>query len=488
MNTALLPVYAEPPFAAGPKKIAESQAHRSANSTADQLDETGPTATPDENMGLVARVSATIKRVATVSELVRITGVGAVILSMFMFLVEGVDIANDQHRFYTILLFTGLLGGAGLALGWLLKEYRGARAFFGLALVSVPVNFAVLGALAYSLFGLDATATDYPTVALWTVGSAGSLAMTSVIALLTLIPVTFMAFTVMARQSRNWLTPALIASSALLMIPLRQSEWIVPLVAAVTLGLLWLVRRQATGVIPLKTATGKFSLALLFLPPVIMLVRSIWLYQIDLLAGLIVVVTAYIVVRQISQRTGDTPFLQNLLNLIGVGLGITGALLVDLAIAPLLPSATGGGVFALVTTLVLFDLYQRIAHPVFQRLISLSGTALVVLSSLFSMMLVDTAMTLTLTLVTGALLLYFAIRNRLTLESACAMGLVVAALVLQLDQLLWIFTSAGWWGIACGGATAIVLASLLERHGATVALRCKHWFSQTQPQPLSGGE
>ncbi len=93
----------------------------------DKVDET--LALPDKDESPLVRVMATIKNLASVSELIRLGGASAIVGSMFMFLVDSASIVNDQQRFYSMLPFTGLLSTAGLAMSWILKEQRGARAF-----------------------------------------------------------------------------------------------------------------------------------------------------------------------------------------------------------------------------------------------------------------------------------------------------------------------------------------------------------------------
>ena len=87
-----------------------------------------------------------IKRVASISEILRIIGACAVIASMSMFLLQGWSSGNDIARYFKLLTQTGLLAGAGLGLSFIIKEPKGARLFFGLALISIVSNFTILGA------------------------------------------------------------------------------------------------------------------------------------------------------------------------------------------------------------------------------------------------------------------------------------------------------------------------------------------------------
>ena len=76
---------------------------------------------------------------------------------------QGWSEGNDIRRYLLLLAQTGLLGAAGFALSHLVRETNGARIFFGLALVSIPANFTILGALLYSVFQWDGGLTTDPS-------------------------------------------------------------------------------------------------------------------------------------------------------------------------------------------------------------------------------------------------------------------------------------------------------------------------------------
>ena len=75
---------------------------------------------------------------ATVSEALRLLGAGVLVASMSVFLLQGWNEGNDISRYLLLLSQTGLLAVAGFAMAYGLKETKGARMFFGLALISHP--------------------------------------------------------------------------------------------------------------------------------------------------------------------------------------------------------------------------------------------------------------------------------------------------------------------------------------------------------------
>lgn len=430
-----------------------------------------------ETENTLSGVISTLRHFASLSELIRFGGAAAIVGSMFMFLVGGVDIINDQHRFYSMLFFTGLLTTAGLATSWILKEQRSSRAFFGLALISVPVNFTVLGALYYSVFGAEAATLAYPALAKWTVPDMASLGFTTAIAIAALIPLTLLSFSIMARQSHKWLSCALLGSSILLLLPLRDSAVIVPLVAVSSLVLMWFLRRNSQGVIALKTPAGRFARALLFLPLVIMLARSVWLYQLDTVAALIACATLYVLLRHLSERLSADSILQNFLHIVSAATGLIVAVLLTSLSEHYVGTGLNGGVFSLVTAILTIELQARIKNSTLQRTLSLCGSALAVTISISSVIFFSSSSVILLCVLTAVVLLSYGLITRRIPEALCAMVLIVTITVFQLSFLVGMISAAGWWGVAGMGATAILLASILERYGTIVSLRAKQWIN-----------
>ena len=164
-----------------------------------------------------------VRNVATLSEALRILGAGVILVSMSVFLLQGWNEGNDIRRYLLLLTQTGLLGAAGFAMSHLVKETKGARLFFGLALVSIPANFTILGALLYSVFQWDGGLTTYPGYADWRIEDVASIGVTMTAAMLVLVPVTLFCFAIMARHSAKRLSLHFLLLNALLLLPVRGS-------------------------------------------------------------------------------------------------------------------------------------------------------------------------------------------------------------------------------------------------------------------------
>lgn len=222
-----------------------------------------------------------IESIASVSQLIRIFGSCAVLISMSLFMLKGWSDGNDITRYLKLLTQTGLLSGAGLALTFIIKEFKGARAFFGLALVSVVANFTILGSLTYSLFPLDNSMVEYPAMMKWVVVNPATFAPVFFGALALLSAVSFFGFNVFARQIAKPLTLGFLSLSALLLIPVRSSLIATGLAALAFLGAWMLIKHLSKSDKLVFTKETKGALAILLLPGLIIVARALSFYHID---------------------------------------------------------------------------------------------------------------------------------------------------------------------------------------------------------------
>lgn len=415
------------------------------------------------------RIGHIIERFGSVSGLIRMGGVAAMIVSMCLFLIDGLSAVNDTQRFMSMLLLTGLLSVGGFILAFLLREQRGARAFFGLALLSVPVNFTVLGALLYSVFQLDNLNKAYPTLAHWQIGSIASLGTTALIAFAALVPVTVLGVSVMAREGRGWLGSALLLSSCMLLIPVRDSVWIAPLVASVVISHILLIKRFGEHIISLKTPAGRFVQCLLFLPPSIMLIRSFWLYEISELSGMIVALAVFAALRYCTQRLNTVSVLVGGLHCMSAAAAIIAALLAMYAVPTALSGSVGLIVFCLLFGALMLELESRVVSHDSAEFIGIASAIILSIAIIYNELMhsgfdvfASGFVLLTSVLLTGVL--------QRSQEKVVVSGIAISAIVLlNASGIVVYFSNAGWFGFASLGAAAIICASLLERFGPLIS-------------------
>jgi len=435
-----------------------------------------PEAAPRSSRIDIDGIVSSIRGFAGVSESLRMLGAAVLVASMSMFLLQGWDEGNDVRRYLMLLTQTGLLAGAGFTLSHWLKEAKGARVFFGLALVSISANFTVLGALIYSVLQWDSGLTTYPDFAAWQVESAANIGITLAGALVVLVPVTLFGFAVMARHSAKALSLNFLAMNLLLLLPIRNS------VAAGTVALmsvfyaLYLVKSSMQKDRALKTPEGRFALTTLFIPAGIILFRSLYLYQIDSLMIVMLTLAAFLAARQAAVSPDRSVRVSRVLDVLSLPV----ALVFGLAVADTVTLANAWGLTAplcvVAYSALALDVMRRTDSRLLAGLIALTVSLAVSVSFVLTVAAQQTALTAILCLVAGAILLLAGVTARNLTASIAGAATIVGGATLGFDPIVALLAGSSWVDLAIFGAIAIISGSALDRHGVAIRLRLENWF------------
>ncbi len=431
----------------------------------------GPEFVPSTSRFDVERIMNSIRDFATVSEALRILGASVLLASMSVFLLQGWNNGNDISRYLMLLAQTGLLTAAGFAMSHGLKEAKGARLFFGLALVSVPANFTILGALLYSVFQWDGALTTYPGYATWQIENVASTGITLAGAMVVLLPVTLFCFAIMARHSAKTLSFNFFALNLMLLLPIRSSLAAGSVALLGIVYALYVVRKLIGKDRALKTAEGKFALATLFIPAGIILFRSMYFYQVDSLLIAMLSLAAFLAARQASIFPDRSQRIATGLEAISLPIALVFAVAVVNAFEPYLEWAWMAPVFSIAFAIPALDLLRRTESRYLAKSVGLTVCLFVPLSFIFGLAVDPSTTTAFMCLIAGLLILMtgLAIRNRMTLIAGAVT--VLASAVFGFDLLLSLVLSSSWVDLAIFGACAIALGSVLERHGVAINLR-----------------
>ena len=256
----------------------------------------------DSNRNLSGNKESLFKRlegIMSISQLIRGLGACAILASMSIFMLQGWAEGNDITRYLKLLAQTGLLTGAGLALSFLIKEFKGARVFFALALVSVAANFTILGSLTYSLFPMDQQIVVYPESMLWEVTKTSIFLPVFLGAVSLLSAVAYFSFSIFSRQIAKPLSLGFLGLSALLLVPVRAPLIAVGLAAVALWGAWLLIQRLRKTKALIMTKETKTSLGILLLPGLIILSRALSFYSFDDLTLLALSGLVYIALKNI---------------------------------------------------------------------------------------------------------------------------------------------------------------------------------------------
>ena len=409
-----------------------------------------------------------IRYYATLSDCLRLAGALAVALAMGIFLLDGVAVVNDLQRFLTMLGLTAALTGAGLVMSLLVKEQRGSRVFISLGLLSVPVNFTVFGALVYSVMPLDGTNIVYPKFAHWQAASVADVTIAIVSGVAVLLPVVWLGYSVLARSARGWLSASLLLGSLVLVVPVRAEFWSAILALGATAMLWWQSQKFSKDALVFKTIEGKIATGLLFIAPAIVVLRSVYLYNVCSMMGLILGAGFYVVLRQHVKSRSSTGFYSGFLTFVAALVALVTSVSAVDAISKfwLTDLAVITGVALLLLAAV--DLNRvspakSAANKISITLIALAVIALLVVSlfsSSFFILLASTALL-------AAVVFYGYVAGFNSVTTMGSFGIV--AMTIMNAEALWLSVAqTGWWGIATAGASAIVAGSMLDRAGTVV--------------------
>jgi hypothetical protein len=229
--------------------------------------------------------------------LLRSFGTIVILFSLYNFLMRGWDGGSDLTRYLMLLGHTGLLAVIGLSSGHFLKEGKGARLLLILALISVTVNFAILGAFLYSTT-MTVDVAAYPGPVAWTVDSFFIASSTAIGALFILLPIVLIGFRTLARGMSGRISFLFILSNLLLLVPLRDPTMVTLLTLILGCYTLFVSARMARQRTEAKTNEGIIALLLQFLPVAVLLGRSVWLYTPDMMLFTSAALMIFIAFRQ----------------------------------------------------------------------------------------------------------------------------------------------------------------------------------------------
>lgn len=419
--------------------------------------------------GALMHALKSIKQYATFAQLLRLSGAAVIVAAMSLFLLEGVEVKNDLQRYLTLLAHTGILTAAGFMVSYLLRDNKGARVFFGLGLISVPVNFAVLGAMIYSLIPLDIHAVDYPTMMHWQAQNPGSIGIALLTGAAVLLPVTYLGFAIMARPNMRLFGSLNLVACATLLIPVRETVWVILIALALVVIVATILGRHSSASLNLKTMEGRFAQGVIFIPVVLLVGRSLVLYSADTYALLVMCLTAYYVLWQGTRRLDSESVLLKLVYLFSLPLAWCIATTVGY-LSSSLPIDLSMPVFVVVFSGLVLELSRNCAHQRRADLLLFVGTALMLgTTALFSPIgwgggsgifgvELDALVAL------AALVYALSIRH-------FSMALLAAVFLFPhlASHALTAWNSidfSNWMTLAALGITAVLSASLLERYGA----------------------
>jgi hypothetical protein len=214
---------------------------------------------------------------STLPILLRRMGAFFIVVSAAIFLLQQWETHDHVSRYYSFLGFTVLMTVIGVFSGVVMRDVKAARTLLGITALIVPIHFARLGGLLFSCME-GAKGLTYPSLLRLQASSFESALLANGIGALILAPITYFAISVFVRSSAKQVTSIFLIVSGLLLVPIRDSNFIGYLVVVSLLFHYYLDRRLWLKRNEFRTKEGHFIRILLYVPTLILGVRSLYLY------------------------------------------------------------------------------------------------------------------------------------------------------------------------------------------------------------------
>ena len=407
-------------------------------------------------------------------KLLRGVGALAVVISLYTFLAKGWDASSDLIRYLVFLGHTVALAGIGLINAKVIKETKGARLLLMLALLSVPMIFAILGAFIFSGGGGTEIA-NYPHFVTWSIGSLDKALWVSAGSILVLAPVILLGFMVLVRQVSSKASLFFIASNILLLLPFRQPELVALVAVIAAASLMYFYKMSSTKALALKTVEGKVAIAIQFLPILILLTRSFWLYQFDTILVSCASLIGFVGIRLTAKALVETSLLRVCFELVSVILAIVTGITFGVSLLEFsLPIEVIVSLSTLIISTMIFELSLRgVRRAESYRIIS---SVVLVGGLLMSYWAFAGLLSSLILLVTGIVML---VASFVYQQKGLLFGgliLLGTGLYYQVAQLIIGFEFNYWIALAIIGISLIVSGSYLEAN----ATKIKRWLSNNK--------
>lgn len=404
-----------------------------------------------------------------VPRLLRFIGGGMLIAAAATFMVQHWKPGDDIARYFWLVGLSVTVCATGWFSGLRLSDGRGARTLLGLVLAITPVHFAVLGGLLYSQFALDATALS-PGRALWEAPSPFAAALTALVGVLLLLPMCWMSLRVFVRENASRLALAFAATNAFMLVPVREPSavaWVILVAAAVVV---YLQQRVFVGGVSLSTGEGRLARALLAVPLVLLVGRTLVLYEptqaFTGMAWLVASVLAFLRVPLLARSPEQLSGAQSLAGFTAAyGTCLLGSALVEAGHVDGVMHVPAYGVPIAGVWLALS--YFAIAPAALRR-----GAALV-LASTGALTLADvpgTASTVFCILVGLGTLGYGMVVRQLSVAASGVLALAVGV-IYELQRIIDVELLTHWATLSALGLALVVGAAYVERHARVWRLR-----------------
>jgi hypothetical protein len=217
-------------------------------------------------------------KISRIGSLLRYIGVGVLIASMATFMFQRWDTMTQVSRYFAFLAFTAGVCVSGLLCGLKIGENKGARTLLGAVVTLIPIHCAQIGAFIYSRVANGVSEHSYPSYFYFMAPTLTDAVIVAVGGLLALLPMAYMAYSVLARKHAKRLLLLGCGVSAALLVPTRDPLFVAGLVA-VAGALAYIGERSFGSIVELKTREAFVARLVPFIALAMLIGRQSSLYH-----------------------------------------------------------------------------------------------------------------------------------------------------------------------------------------------------------------
>lgn len=407
---------------------------------------------------------------SSITDILRALGALAIVGSGLIYMLQGLYHSQADLRNWVYIALIGTLGIGGIFSFRFMQDTKGARLFFALGTLLVPVQFSQLGGMV-----LNYVSGEQPYLALFQVATPAFATLISIGAISALVALlmSYAGFAVLNRGSAKSLCAAFLAMNLALLLPLRDLLSSLLLVAPIGGMVLMLEHRVFRGNPLFNTAEGLAARLICLLPLAIASTRGAFhfseFFGVCLLLACASFVSAYTAnCRAPAHQTAAQHWLRELMLLASCAAGLVALLGMSYelcggprAVWPLVEPLSH---FAYALPVFAFTLYlstqARAAAPIYRgiAIFALTLTALATAeTSRAEPSVLLMAMSLTLAV--------FGFLRRQQISFAAGALVTLAAILDLLCAALRDLSINLWLVLALSGLFLVGLSSVLEKHG-----------------------
>ncbi len=199
-----------------------------------------------------------------VGNLFRYLGSLSIALSGIVYLFQGFDSVDIQIRNWMYLILMGALAAGGVGARFMLHDAKGGRLFFVIAAAIIPIQFAQLGGMLFSLY--EGSNNALSTLFYFGDTSIFSTGIYGFITLLLAIPISAFSFSILVRSKARIAALLFIVSNTILLLPFREGILGFLLIALLAIAHLYTEKNLSKNNIYFKTTEGKLARLISIIP------------------------------------------------------------------------------------------------------------------------------------------------------------------------------------------------------------------------------